>query len=308
MHWYEIYNMAWVAFYAVITAVPFTLFAAARRRSGGSKGIIVAAVLLALIHLITGVPALAFIALALGLILGLFLSSRKTALAVILVVGVLAVVTDAFWPSKFPIASELTTNRPTLLRLIVGIAKGDEYHRGGTGYSQGDPIVEQEVTLFGKYPIVVGYADRLPDARFEVQVLVSLAAFLIAFALLRRLLRMLETGRDIAALGAALVVIGVPLLPIYGFVPLSAVLGFLVGRYVWNSGATHGFLLSLRLPQLVLISALFIVLYHASFTSTLIDGFGYSSTVWESFNSHVVMLSVAYGMIVRAFANREEKS
>jgi hypothetical protein len=294
-YWYETYAVAWVAFYAMSVSAACILMGAslvlARQRWARLW-----ATLFALLTIGAGPFVISIPLVATSWLAGALLRSRRRLFPTVAILGLIGVTLDSFWLSKMPVASNLTTNRPTLLRLAIGLARSDEVFRGGTMYSGSEPVVEQEAALFGRYPIRVGMLDHMDNPRFEFQVLTTLVVFVALFLLCRMSTIRRHLGRhppiEIAAAATFIF-----LLPIHGLIPLTILLGTSIGRVVNGAGILSTLLKRRSEVQLVVWTLLLLVLYHASFASTLLDGFGPTDTNWGAFYASAGMIAVIFGAI-----------
>lgn len=298
-------TLLWLLPYGAMIFVPFLVLGQAMRRGIG-KNLGVVAILLTLSHMISGVPLFALVFASSGLLTGRFVNINQRIPRLAFWAALLLAVFETLWPSRLIFFSPLTVNRPTLLRLFQGIVQGTQYHRGVTLYFQGEPIAEQEVTLFGKYPILVGYPDHIKMLRVELQVLISIAAFFLILLVVLGIMRGLgKRDRKIGLLIAGSI-FGIGLLPIHGFILITVAASFLIGTYVHRSGLSPRCLTSIPFGSALLIVAAYIAFYHLSFSEGLTDGFSHAEINWLSTYSDIGVFSLLLGTTLAA-VNKTQK-
>jgi hypothetical protein len=291
----DVYNYVWIAFYSgTIFVIFFLLGGAIRCKTASSSGYILT-VILAFANAIWGVALISLPSALAGFLTGRIARISTRIFQLLTWIGVASVLCEALWPSRFVIFSPLTINRPTLAKLGIGILTGAEYQRGGTLMFMGEAKAEQEVTLFGKYPILCGYPAEIHMMRVEMQILISavllLCLLLTSFYLFRRVG---QRSRNIGLI-ASLSVYAVLLLPIHGFILVPMILALLAGRYAAQAELVPYFLRPSTTVGIVALTVCCIAVYHLNYAQSLMDGFGWLSISWESMYSVGCFCSVILG-------------
>lgn len=303
----ELYNILWIVFYSVAIFTPFFILGGVQRHGPDKKSGTVVGLLLAIIYIIFGISFLVLIFASVGFFSGRFLDLDKRWFRSAFSFGLIVAFLDTFWPSRLVFFSPLTVNRPTLMSLLIGIFGQEEYHRGGSLYGMGRIVFEQEVTLFGKYPILAGYPDAVGAPRVEVQIIISLIMLCLIFLVVWSIMKFIKRGTKPRALFFAGCIFGFTLLPIQGFILFALICSGLIGKYAYKVDLVPVFLKSLSFSEMFVIVAGYTVLYHLVFAEGIIDGFGWHTIDWGMIYATIGVFSMLLGPVIAQSAQNKYK-